>query len=134
MRQYAEANDLGLVLTAPVGVRLPGQEVPVEPDILFVANQRSHIVGDKYIEGAPDLVVEVLSPSNWLYDRSIKQEAYRLAGVLEYWLVDYRQRIIDVLVLEGAEYVLQGQYRIGDEVISAVLRGFQVAVADVFAR
>lgn len=133
MRQHAEANELGLVLTAPIGVRLAGQEVPVEPDILFVTKHRNYIVGKQYIEGAPDLIVEVLSPSNWAYDRKTKQEIYRKAGVEEYWLVDYRLRIIDVLLLEGEEYVQQGRYGIGDEVVSTVLAGFKVAVADVFA-
>ncbi|HEX6384139.1 MAG TPA: Uma2 family endonuclease [Anaerolineae bacterium] len=134
MRMYAVDHDLGLVLTSPVGVRLPAQEVPVQPDIVFVSKERRDIVGEEYIEGVPDLVVEVLSPSNWLYDRGKKQEAYRQAGVREYWIVDYRAKTVEVLVLEESAYVLIDKFGEGDVARSAVLTGFEVAVEDVFAR
>ncbi len=88
MRHYAEKHDLGLVLTSPVAVRLPNQEVPVQSDILFVAKSRLDIVGENNIEAEPDLVVEILSPSNWKYDRGRKQEIYMPAGEKEYWSVD----------------------------------------------
>lgn len=134
MRTYADDHDLGLVLTSPVGVRLPDQEVPLQPDILFVSKERSDIVGQDYIEGTPDLIVEVLSPSNWLYDRGKKQEAYRQAGVREYWIVDYRAKTVEVLVLEESAYVLIDKFGEGDVARSAVLTDFEVAVGDVFAR
>lgn len=134
MRNFADTNDLGLVLTSPVGVRLPGQEVPLQPDIVFVRRENSEIVAEEYIEGTPDLVVEVLSPSNWIYDRGKKQETYRRAGVREYWIVDYRTKKVEVLVLEGADYVLRRQYTEGETAVSEALENFTVAVADVFAR
>ncbi len=130
---FADAHGLGLVMTAPVGVHLPGQPVPVQPDILFVRAERVDIIGPKYIEGAPDLVVEVLSPSNWPYDRNEKLNAYQAAGIPEYWIVDYRARTVEVFVLEDGEYVLgEGIRHEGDRAASRVLAGFEVAVADVF--
>jgi Uma2 family endonuclease len=134
MRAYARTNSLGLVLTAPIGVRLPDEEATVQPDILFVGRDRAAIIGDDVIDGAPDLVVEVLSPSNWVYDRGRKQEAYRQAGVREYWIVDYRARTVDVLVLEGREYVQRGQYAAAETAASEALPGFAILVADIFAR
>jgi Uma2 family endonuclease len=134
MRRHAQENGLGLVLTSPVGVRLPGEATIVEPDVLFVGRARQAIVGDDFIEGAPDLIVEVLSPSNWMLDRTRKLEAYRRAGVAEYWIVDYRARTVDVLVLEGSEYVQRGQYGVGDVASSEALAGFTLPVADIFAR
>lgn len=134
MRRHARLNDLGLVLTAPIAVRIPGSETTVQPDILFVSKARENILRTNFIDGAPDLVVEVLSPNNWVYDRGVKQEAYRRAGVREYWLVDYRARIVDVLVLEGEEYIQRGRYGEGETAPSEVLTGFAVAVADIFAR
>lgn len=133
MHQHSKKHNLGKVLTAPVGVRLPGQPAPVQPDIVFVVKERSEIIHHDYIEGAPDLVVEILSPSNWPYDRGEKMEAYRQAGVREYWIVDYRARTIEVLVLEKTTYVLIGKFGPGDIVRSTVLAGFEIAVNDVFA-
>lgn len=134
MRTYARGQNLGLVLTAPIGVQLPDHAVVVQPDVLFVGRERLDIVGDDVITGAPDLVVEVLSPSNWVYDRTRKQKAYEQAGVREYWIVDYRARTVDVLVLEGREFVQRGQYHEGDSAPSEALPGFAIPVADIFAR
>ena len=134
MYLYAKENDLGLVLTAPIGVRLPGKEIIVQPDLLFIGRERLELVKDDVIDGAPDLVVEILSPSNWVFDRTRKQKAYEQAGVREYWIVDYRARTVDVLVLEGREYVQRGQYREGDVAPSEALPGFAIPVADIFAR
>ncbi len=133
MRVYADDHDLGIVLSAPTGVRLPNQPVPVQPDILFVSKLRQGIIKRDEVAGAPDLVVEVLSPSNWTYDRGLKQEAYRQAGVREYWIVDYRARKIEVLQLEEGDYVLVGEYKEGDVAKSAVLTDFSTPVAKVFA-
>ena len=132
--QHAKEADLGLVLTAPIGVRLPEEETIVQPDLLFISRERLDLVKDNVIDGAPDLVVEILSPSNWVFDRTRKQKAYEQAGVGEYWIVDYRARTVDVLVLEGREYVQRGQYREGDTAPSEALPGFAIPVTDIFAR
>ncbi len=134
MYQYARQHELGLVLTAPIGVRMPGQTAVVQPDLLFVHRERLHLVKDDVVDGAPDLVVEVLSPSNWIYDRTRKLDTYRQAGVREYWIVDYRARTVDVLVLEEGEYVQRGQYHEGDRAPSEALPGFAIPIADLFTR
>lgn len=133
MRQYAKSNNLGLVLTSPIGVRLPEQSVPVQPDIIFVSKDRLDVVAEDYIEGAPDLIVEVLSPSNWHYDRGVKQEAYRQAGVREYWIVDYRAKTIEVLTLKAGIYTLLSKAGAGEKARSEVLAGFEVAAERLFS-
>jgi Uma2 family endonuclease len=129
---FVAEKQLGEMLFAPCGVRLPGQPVPVQPDIFFVSAERRDIVGEEYVEGAPDLVVEVLSPSNWLYDRREKFQAYLAAGVPEYWIVDYRARTVEVFVREEGAYALLGKFEAGDVARSEVVAGFQVAVDDIF--
>jgi Uma2 family endonuclease len=129
---FLKLQPLGEVLTAPVGVRLPHQSVPVQPDIVFVRTERLGIVGEAYVEGAPDLLVEILSPSNWLYDRREKMQAYQEAGVAEYWIVDPCALTIEVYVLEQGTYVLMGQYRIGEVAHSQVLPGLEVSVETIF--
>jgi Uma2 family endonuclease len=129
---HADAHDLGTVYPSPVGVLLPNQPVPLEPDIVFVSKSHADILGEHYIEGVPDLVVEVLSPSNWPYDRQVKLRVYQDAAIPEYWILDYRAKTIEVLVLEEGEYVLQGPWGLGESASSGVLAGFQVAVRDVY--
>ena len=133
MTLHADAQGLGIVLPAPIGVMLPGQSVPIQPDIVFVSASRRQIIGQTYIEGAPDLVVEVLSPSNWPYDRGEKFRLYQSTGIPEYWIVDYRKRQIEVFTLEEGEYALgQGVLREGDIARSRELTGFEVAVSEIF--
>lgn len=132
MGAFIEERGLGWLWVSPVGVRLPNQPVPVQPDVVFVRAERRDVIGDDYVEGTPDLVVEVLSPSNWLYDRREKLRAYQEAGVPEYWIVDCRARTVEVRVLEEGRYTLQAEFRSGEAARSQVLAGFQVVVDDLF--
>ncbi|MBC8449183.1 MAG: Uma2 family endonuclease [Chloroflexi bacterium] len=130
---FVRQHQLGTVLSAPCGVRLPGQPIPVQPDIFFVHADRRQIIGEEYVEGAPDLVVEILSPSNWLYDRKEKFFAYQSAGVREYWIVDPRARTIEIFTLEAGTYTLQGKFESGERVSSQAVAGFEMTVDEVFA-
>lgn len=132
MTNFVDTKQLGWVMSSPIGVRLPTQPVPFEPDIVFISATRKSIIEEKYIEGVPDLVVEVLSPSNWIYDRKDKFQVYQAAGVPEYWIVDYRAKTIEVFVLEKGDYALLGKWELGETATSRVLAGFQVAVAEIF--
>ncbi len=132
MSSFVRARRLGYVLPSPLGVRLPNQPVPLEPDIVFVSAARKPIIGMEYIEGVPDLVVEILSPSNWMYDRHEKFRLYQTSGVPEYWIVDYRAKTVEVFVLEEGEFTLIGKWGVGETASSRGLSGFQVAVADIF--
>lgn len=132
MRIHTRLHKLGVVFAAPTGVHLPTQAVPVEPDILFVRNERRHIIEERYVEGAPDLVVEVLSRSNADYDRTIKYAQYERAGVTEYWLVNYWDETIAIYNLVDQNYRLTALFQNGDTATSQVLTGFQIAVTDLF--
>jgi Uma2 family endonuclease len=130
---FLKLHPLGELLYAPVGVRLPNQPVPLQPDIVFVRAERLDIIQEHYIEGVPDLLVEILSPSNWLYDRREKMQVYQGAGVPEYWIVDPRAQIIEIYVLEQGVYQLAGQYGRGEVALSRLLPGFEVPVEAIFA-
>ena len=133
MSVHVKQNNLGRIYAAPVGVLLPGYPVPFQPDIVFISKAHEGIIGRQYIEGVPDLIVAILSPSNWAYDRDDKFKVYRDAGVPELWLVDYRKKTVEVFVWDEGEYVLQkGVLKLGDTAESKVLGGFAVPVAEIF--
>ncbi len=86
----------GLVFHAPVGVEFPQTEEGVQPDIVFVSTARSTIVHDDWIRGAPDLVIEILSPTTAERDRDLKRKLYQREGVGEYWIVDPEAESIEI--------------------------------------
>jgi Uma2 family endonuclease len=90
----------GTMRTAPQDVFFPGAD-PVQPDIFAVLPGNPGQAGQRGFVGAPDLVVEVLSPSTRGRDALTKRSLYAQAGVKEYWLVDAEARSIEVLVLDG---------------------------------
>ncbi|MCL4860177.1 MAG: Uma2 family endonuclease [Caldilineaceae bacterium] len=132
MHEHARRRRLGTVLCAPCGVRLPGQPVPVEPDILFVRRERLSILAERYVEGAPDLLVEILSPSNATYDLETKYALYERAGVAEYWVVIPWEKLVRVYALAEGRYRLVGEYGPGQAASSAVLDNFSTAVNNLF--
>lgn len=89
---FVEAADLGEVLTGPMQVKLSPDGSGREPDVFFVARERGGQLREKFFEGAPDLVIEVVSDESASRDRVDKFEEYEEAGVREYWIVDPRPR------------------------------------------
>lgn len=106
LREQFAVPGHGLVLTAPVGLFMPGCD-PVQPDVLALRAADRGMIGPRRIEGVPALVVEVLSPSNADYDLVVKRAAYAHAGVPEYWIARPTER--DVLVHSEPEPAT-GQY------------------------
>jgi Uma2 family endonuclease len=99
---FAHEHGLGEVLPSPLDV-LFGEGDYLQPDVVFVRADRADLVGPRGIEGQPDLVIEILSPSTAHRDRGIKLERYRHFGVPDYWIVDIDQRAVEVWRLaEGA--------------------------------
>ncbi|HKH45540.1 MAG TPA: Uma2 family endonuclease [Thermoanaerobaculia bacterium] len=135
LNAYVKENRLGMVLVAPLDIRLPeGLGNPVQPDVLFIRRDRQPRAGALRFDGVPDLAVEVLSPGNWRFDRTIKLAAYRDAGIPETWLADLTARTIEVFVLEPdrPEYVLRERRGEGETVGSTVLPGLRLEVAEIF--
>jgi Uma2 family endonuclease len=128
LTQHVEQHDLGEVFYAPCDVVLSAFDV-VEPDILFVSKARRHIIGTANIQGAPDLVVEILSPSSRQYDEVFKLKRYDAAGVAEYWIVDPDAETIVVHRRRGANFVIVA---FDDLITFPLLPELSLRVADVF--
>jgi len=131
MYVFSDDRELGKVFFSPFDVLLSDTDV-VQPDILFVSNERAHIRTPANIRGAPDLVVEILSPSSTSRDWRDKFELYSKHGVKEYWIVDPENRVVWLALRRGGALEIAGTYGIGDTVSSSVLAGFSVKVDDIF--
>jgi len=132
MANFVIEHNLGCVLTAPFEVHLAEDTRPVQPDIIFIKAGNWPGAEAKFYEGAPDLIVEVISPSSLRMDQHIKFNAYELAGVPEYWIASPKTRSVEVLTLSGGEYALLGQF-VEDEVIkSAVLTDLSIVTSSLF--
>ena len=131
LRTWLEPRGGGLILHAPIDVVLADDTV-VQPDILFVVEERRHIVGENALTAAPDLVVEILSPSTRRRDQTLKRERYARAGVREYWIVDPESRRVAVHVLEAGRLERVAEYAEGEMASAAVLPGFRMPLERLF--
>jgi Uma2 family endonuclease len=105
------ANQLGEIYAAPIDVILAPTTI-VQPDLVFIGNDRRGIVTTRAIEGPPSLVIEILSLSTSRTDRTTKAQLYAKHGVPHYWLLDPDQQKIEAYELTGGEYklVLEAQH------------------------
>lgn len=125
-------SDIGTAYVAPIDVILPEKlGDPVQPDIVAIRRENLRIIDELNIQGAPDLVVEVLSPSNPAHDRKLKYDLYADAGVQEYWIIDPHSRTVEIHVLRGETYGQHGKWRDGEVASSATLDGFAVPVREI---
>jgi len=121
------------VFHAPFDVRLnadAGDDTVVQPDIVVICD-RSKLSGTG-CKGAPDMVIEILSPSTARHDRIRKLNEYRRAGVREYWIVDPDTKTVSVHILENGRYYV-ANYSDEDTVDVTVLNGCAIDLAEVFS-
>ncbi len=125
------------VITAPFDVKLmikgaKNQEIItiVQPDVCVICDETK--IDSSGCNGAPDLVVEILSPSNNKKELKNKYEIYEEAGVQEYWVVFPPERAIQIFTLHEGKYSGSRYFFAGDQLTSGVLPGFSVDAAEVF--
>jgi Uma2 family endonuclease len=128
---FIDENNLGVLLYAPTDVVLSETEKP-QPDILFISANRLDIITEYNIKGAPDLVIEILSPSTSKYDRVKKSKMYYTHGVKEYWIVDPDAKVIEVFTPSEKNWNLVEAYDTDGILTSPLLPGLQINLTDVF--
>ena len=101
-----ELTNRGVIFNAPVDVQLTEFDI-VQPDLVVVLEDNKSILTIPKIDGVPDLVIEILSPSNPKHDRDLKKQLYLRVGVPEYWIVDPMNEAIEQYLLTNGKYVLQ---------------------------
>jgi Uma2 family endonuclease len=130
VRPFVRAGNLGRVGLAPLDIHLGRHDI-VQPDMIFVSREREHVLTSNGTEGAPDLVVEILSPSTRQRDLREKLALYASSGVREYWAVEVAPPDFMLLVLKDGE--LARVPHDGKTVRSVVLAGLEIDLASLFA-
>ncbi|MCL6559330.1 MAG: Uma2 family endonuclease [Firmicutes bacterium] len=131
MVDFVSKNGLGIVLYAPIDVYLEETET-YQPDIIFIAQERMGIIEPARVNGAPDLVVEILSPATAYYDLRKKYKVYEKSGVKEYWIVDPEEKSVQVFLLKEGKFALDQEAAIQDTVTSRIIEGLTVSLESIF--
>ena len=131
LRAFVLANLLGRVVYSPIDMFLSDEDV-FQPDIVFISNERLGIIHSDGIHGAPDLVIEVLSPGTERIDRTLKSERYEMSDVSEYWQANPIAKTILVLRARDGAFERVGLFTEGMTLETPLLPGLRVDVSEVF--
>ena len=132
LRRFTREHGAGEVFVAPFDVVLSDTNV-VQPDVLFLSRAREHRSTEENVRGAPDLVIEILSPSTADRDLGYKHELYGRHGVLEYWIVDPVAETVAVHRQRHGRLECTGTFGRGESVGTAVLDGLALELDNIFA-
>ncbi|HUO85300.1 MAG TPA: Uma2 family endonuclease [Thermoanaerobaculia bacterium] len=130
---FFQENPLGHIFHAPYDVVFSNTDI-VEPDIIYVSRERVEIITEKNIQGAPDLLVEILSESTRKTDEIVKRKLYERFGVKEYWVIDPVLDSIKIYRRSAGSFerVAELTLEIGDTLTTALLPGFAAPLARIF--
>jgi Uma2 family endonuclease len=131
LAHYIKERDLGKLFYAPIDLILASTSV-LQPDLLFVTKARERIITEKAIEGAPDLVIEILSPGTSRTDRVTKAQIYARYGVPAYWIVDPEQEVIEIYLLEADGYRLAATLQGNTPMFAPPFTELEIVARDVF--
>ena len=132
VKKFITENNVGEVFYAPCDVYLDNENV-VQPDILFISKDKLGIIGEKNIQGAPDLVIEIISESSVYRDMVQKKKLYARFGVKEYWIVIPDEKEIEVYILKDNTYQLYQTYGKADTLESLALKGLKIVLKEIFS-
>ena len=104
-----------------------------QPDLVFISAAQKEILSEEgLIEGVPDLVIEILSPSTGKYDRGGKMRVYEQHNVKEYWIVDLANKIIEVYIIENQRFDLYSYALSNEKIKSRLFKDLDLLVGDIF--
>jgi Uma2 family endonuclease len=133
LRLYLRSRPAGQVFTAPADVVLSVNDT-VQPDLLFISNARAAILGDKNVQGAPDLVVEIVSDTTRRMDEITKRKLYERFGVTEYWVVDPALETVKIYRRGGDLFQVPAELTLESRptLTTPLLPGLGIPLAEIF--
>ncbi len=131
--RFLTENPIGQAFFSPIDVFFDDYN-NTQPDLLFIKNDRSFIIDlQNGIMSAPDLIVEIISPSSIRIDRFDKKEMYKMFVVKEYWLIDPKNQTLELYVFENNDYKLHQFLEIEGKVDSTILKGLDLDIMSIFS-
>lgn len=131
MHVFVTEKNLGVVMCAPTDVFVDDENVP-QPDIFFIEKGREHIITDDSVFGAPNLIVEIISPSSIRRDRKDKMNLYKRFGVAEYWIIDPNNKAVEIYHLTDGIYDLTAFAVESGSLESSAIPGFSLDIVNIF--
>ncbi|HKH43914.1 MAG TPA: Uma2 family endonuclease [Thermoanaerobaculia bacterium] len=130
---FIHEKRLGWVVAAPVDVLFSEHDV-AQPDLVFISKERAGIMAGANVQGTPDLVVEILSPSTRRRDEGLKRDLYERSGVREYWLIDPERQEVRVFRRGGSGFKPAAELSAssGDVLSTPLLPGLEIRVREIF--
>ncbi|HHT9124643.1 MAG TPA: Uma2 family endonuclease [Candidatus Brocadiia bacterium] len=132
LRIFVEKNKLGEVFDAPCDIVFSDIDV-VQPDIIFISNKNKHIITESNVQGAPDLIIEIISEGTRKTDKVIKRRLYEKFGVKEYWIIDPVVDTLEVYRPTKEGYKKVAEYEKDDKFSSELLKGLTINLAEIFS-
>jgi Uma2 family endonuclease len=132
MSKYVKENKLGIVVHR-VDVILSMTNI-IQPDIIYISNERSHIITEKNIVKAPDLVIEIISEDTKVRDQTTKKALYGKYGVKEYWIVYPDEKKVEQFLLEDKKLISANTFQKTEELSSKVIDGFTLSTDQIFSQ
>lgn len=127
---WVKTHHLGIVAISPLDMVLT-QRIVTQPDVMFISNERRHIIQD-VVRGPVDLAVEIISTGSRRRDRIDKKDLYEQHGIKEYWVIDPEPQTVEVYFLDGQQYRLLARTRSGEQACSKLLEGVCIDIKEMF--
>jgi len=131
IRRFVKEHSAGKVYNAPINVVFSSVNV-VQPDIVFISRNRLRIIKEKAIFGAPDWIIEILSPSSDKIDIKLKKDLYEHFGVREYWIIYPDDEKLEVYLLKEGKFKLRGTFSKNETVEVNVIENLKVNLKEIF--
>ena len=128
---FVRAKDLGEIFLAPYDVYFDNENV-VQPDILFMSSERLNLIGEKNIQGPPDLVIEILSESTAYRDLVQKKKLYARYGVKEYWIIIPEEASVGIYIIKNDVFTLHRSFGKEETLESPMLKGLTIDLRKIF--
>ncbi len=133
IRSFTKEKGMGVVFYSPIDIYLDEENV-YQPDIVFVSKEKNEMIKEDGVHGAPDLIIEILSPSTAYYDMRKKFRVYERSGVKEYWIVDPEMNSVEIYLNKNGHFLLHSRGEEKGEAESSLIEGLKIMLDDIFSQ